>query len=137
MILSPKQQRMAIVRHVAALYRLPVEGILGNSHQYQYVQPRRLAMAMIKAHFDDSFPAMGRFFARDHSSVIYGMACYFGYVRQHNKTLRGAGQAITEGLAIHGETLRLEAQAIVNEAELAAQTARARNPLWQGYPHAA
>lgn len=59
-----------IVTATAAYYGIRVEDILGKSHTKECADPRKLAMYLCRKHLGLSYPAIGRAFDRDHSTVM-------------------------------------------------------------------
>lgn len=141
MILDRKETRMAIVRAVAAKHGIDPQYLLGGYRSPPVVKARWEAFALIKAYTGNSYPEVGRFFGKNHSTVIYGIARFFGYIRTCPvKGLGGACEEANQGMALFGEQLRQEAAVYVAEANAAKHRARAQNPLYAhqiGARHAA
>lgn len=62
----------AIIGVVAEHYGLTREQLLSKSRKPTLSQPRQVAMLMVRILTGLSYPAIGREFRRDHSSVMYG-----------------------------------------------------------------
>jgi chromosomal replication initiator protein len=62
-----------VVRLVAARHRVPVEALLGRSRTAPVVTARQEAYWECRQHPHLSLPAIGRFFGRDHSTVLLGI----------------------------------------------------------------
>lgn len=137
MILSPKEQRMAIIRAVATLHHVYPEEVLSDCRHKAVARARYHAMALVRARFADPYQMMGRLFGRDHTSVMYGIARHFGYHRAHRVGLKDAGLTAEQGLQAHRAELLLEAERIIQAANLAKHIARANNPIYAGVRHAA
>jgi chromosomal replication initiator protein len=59
-----------IVEKVAGHFGIQTGDILGKSQRKECALPRKVAMYLIRSKLSLSFPEIGRFFARDHSTVI-------------------------------------------------------------------
>jgi chromosomal replication initiator protein len=59
-----------IMKLVANHYDLQVSDLRGRSRAHAISRPRQLAMYLSRKHTDQSFPAIGRVFKKDHTSVI-------------------------------------------------------------------
>lgn len=141
MILDPRERKLAIVRGVAARHGLDPSYLLSLNRTPVVVRARWEAFAMVKAYTDDSYPQVGRFFGKNHSTVIYGIARHFGFIRTCPvKGLGGACAEAEEGLTLFGALLRQEAEIYIAQANAAKRAARAQNPVYlaqQGARHAA
>lgn len=70
-VTTPKQFTLAIVESVAARHNVSVKAIFGTSRMAHIVRARHEAMAeVVEARPHWSFPTVGRFFSRDHTTVI-------------------------------------------------------------------
>ncbi|MES2348972.1 MAG: helix-turn-helix domain-containing protein [Pseudomonadota bacterium] len=49
------------------------EVILSKDRHAQYVLPRHVAMYLLRTRYGYSFPRLGRYFHRDHTSVMYAV----------------------------------------------------------------
>lgn len=77
----PPQALMAdIIREVAERHGLSVGDLVGKSHSRSIAWPRHEAMWECRMRTQQSFPAIGRKFNRDHSTVIIA-------VRKHAQRL--------------------------------------------------
>ncbi len=63
----------AIVASVALESGIPAEEIVGRSQSQATVRARWQAIARVREHTDASTPQIGRWFGRDHSSVLYAL----------------------------------------------------------------
>lgn len=120
-ILSPSEQKMALIRASARRFGTSVEAVTGPGHSRPAVYARWYAMALIRAQFSESYPLIGRRFGRDHSSVMNGIARLFGYTG----TCQGRGEVIAQGLALFGEALRHEARQAIRDDAARKAAARA------------
>lgn len=82
------QSMCAIVRQVAERHGVPVHHVVGVSRSPEHVKPRTEAMYLIRETGRFSYPQIGRFFGRDHSTVIAA-------VRRHKLGL-DAGRLVVE-----------------------------------------
>lgn len=62
-----------IVAHVSRSAGVKPKDIMGRSHQRHIVRARFAAMAICRDYLDMSYPAIGRVFGRDHTSVMNAM----------------------------------------------------------------
>ncbi len=60
-----------IARATAAHFKLTVEALKGNDLHQQVAAPRMLAMALCRRNTSRSLPEIGRFFNRDHTTVLH------------------------------------------------------------------
>ena len=74
--MTPRDARMAVVRQVAEARRLPLERVMGRDRHAIVVRARQAAMARLRAEFGDSYPKIGRFFGRDHSTVLHAVRAH-------------------------------------------------------------
>jgi chromosomal replication initiation ATPase DnaA len=72
-ISTPRDERMAVVREVAAKHDLPAHMLMGPSRVPDVCRARWEAMAELQERFGDRPWRIGRFFARDHSTVLHGL----------------------------------------------------------------
>ncbi|NGX50266.1 MAG: Chromosomal replication initiator protein DnaA [Chlamydiae bacterium] len=59
-----------LLKIVANTFGIKIEDILGKAQSKEYALPRQIAMYLCRIHLKMSFPKIGRFFLRDHSTVI-------------------------------------------------------------------
>lgn len=64
----------ATIREVARAFNVTTEEILGSSRRRHINTARACAMAVIKEHTDWSYPVIGRYFGRDHTTVMHHVA---------------------------------------------------------------
>ena len=63
----------AIIRAVAAFYVLERDELLGQRRSARIVEPRQVAMYLIREETEASYPAIGALFGgRDHTTVLHG-----------------------------------------------------------------
>ncbi|GAB4188796.1 MAG: chromosomal replication initiator protein DnaA [Simkaniaceae bacterium] len=65
-IVSPEK----IAKKVAETFGIPVKDLLGKSQSRECTLPRQIAMYLCRQLLEMSFPRIGAFFSRDHSTVI-------------------------------------------------------------------
>lgn len=71
---SPRDEMRKIVRDVAADYGVSAGDIMGPSRLRDHAWPRQVSMWRIRRELDESFPKIGRFFNRDHTTVMHAVA---------------------------------------------------------------
>ncbi len=59
-----------LIQAVSHFYKIPTEDLLGKSKAHAFSRPRKIAMYLCKKELKLSYPAIGKIFARDHSTVI-------------------------------------------------------------------
>jgi chromosomal replication initiator protein len=92
-MISPR----TIIRVVGEHYGLTREQLLSKSRKPTLAQPRQVAMLLVRIITGMSYPAIGREFQRDHSSVMHGC----GIIEEELTEcliLQGAVEAIRERL---------------------------------------
>ena len=62
-----------ILDETANFYNITSERILGNAKTKDVVVPRQVAMYLIREMTDMSFPEIGRFMGRDHTTVLHAI----------------------------------------------------------------
>ena len=62
-----------IVQQVAERHRVSVQHVLGQSRERRHSRARAEAMFLIRQTGRFSYPQIGRFFSRDHTSVIHAV----------------------------------------------------------------
>lgn len=65
-----------IAAHVASRHGLTLKEIRSDSRERRITWPRQEAMYEIRRCTNKSFPAIGRFFDCDHTTVMYGCAAH-------------------------------------------------------------
>lgn len=65
-----------LAQQVADEHGLTLDDLTGPSRTDTIVRARQEAMAVIRANTRFSFPQIGRFFNRDHTTVIYSVRAY-------------------------------------------------------------
>ena len=63
-----------IINEVAAEFGITAKALLSRNRSNRFSHPRILAMALARELTKASFPAIGRAFGRDHSSVVSAVA---------------------------------------------------------------
>lgn len=76
-ITPPKKRGVSakkIIEVVADFYNISVEDILKQSRKKEFVNPRQIAMFIIRKELETSLPSIGEFFGgRDHTTVIHAV----------------------------------------------------------------
>lgn len=86
--MTPRDHSMEIIREIARQHGVSPEAILGRSRYPKDIKARHAAYAAVRERKGISYPAVGRIFGRDHTTVLSG-------VRKHgNDGLAG----VTAGL---------------------------------------
>ena len=62
-----------ILHHVSEFHRVPPDVLVGGSRKHCHAVPRHEAMWLARKLTGRSFPAIGRSFRRDHTTVISGV----------------------------------------------------------------
>ena len=73
---TPRERADAIVSKIARRYGLTLEDLKGSELRRDVSQPRQHAMWSIRRIFGWSLPQIGRYFGRDHTTILHG-------IRQH------------------------------------------------------
>jgi chromosomal replication initiator protein len=60
----------AALEEIAIKYGARLEDVFGSSHKQHDVAARRESMSFLRDRFNWSYPTLGEFFGRDHTSVI-------------------------------------------------------------------
>jgi chromosomal replication initiation ATPase DnaA len=73
-----KQRRSALLAHVAKIHGVTVAEIMAPTHHIgarvpKVAHARFHAMALMQTRFGDSLSQIGRFFGRDHTTVMHGI----------------------------------------------------------------
>ncbi len=68
-----REQRLAIVREVAARHDLGSHLLLGPSRKAEVCRARFEAFAVMADRLGDKPSQIGRFFVRDHTTVLHGL----------------------------------------------------------------
>lgn len=80
-LVSPR----ALIREVCLFYDVNLKGVLGPLRHQLLAHPRAVAMWLMRKKFDHmSYPAIGREFLRDHSTVLAA-------IRRVNRTYKESG----------------------------------------------
>jgi chromosomal replication initiator protein len=56
---------------VAEYYNVPPHEILGKSRKPKYAKPRQIFCWLCRVKLDKTFPEIGRFLSRDHTTIIH------------------------------------------------------------------
>ncbi len=78
---ADQNRATVILAEVALRYGLSISEILGRSRVRSKVEARQEAMWLIRCRLNMSYPELGAFFDRDHTTCMHG-------VRAHNSRLR-------------------------------------------------
>lgn len=70
-MLTPRRRLDIIWEVVADEFRVPVELVRSRSHLRNHVRPRHVAVWLSRRMTRKSFPVLGRYCDRDHSTLIY------------------------------------------------------------------
>ncbi|MDO5549079.1 MAG: chromosomal replication initiator protein DnaA [Eubacteriales bacterium] len=62
-----------ILREVSNFYTIPVEKLRGSGRSRDMVQPRQVAMYLVRKLTDYSLPEIGKVFSRDHTTVLHSI----------------------------------------------------------------
>lgn len=57
---------------VAEYYNVTVQDMMGHSRQVKYAKPRMVFYWMCRLKLEKTFPEIGRFMNRDHTTILYG-----------------------------------------------------------------
>lgn len=74
----------AIVHAAAEAYGITVDDLKGRSTRKEFARPRQHAMYLMAQYSHLSLPMIGRFFGRDHTTVLHG-------VQAHERRMAEAG----------------------------------------------
>lgn len=86
---------MLVVAHIAELHNLTVEEVMSDRRMKEIARARQKAVVVLVAQFNMSWSELGRFFGRDHSSMMFAAARYFGAKRASG----GMAEVIRVGMA--------------------------------------
>jgi chromosomal replication initiator protein len=62
-----------IQKIVAEHFKIPLSELLGQRRDPEFSHPRMVAMYLCRAYLKLSFPAIGRHFGRDHTTVMHAV----------------------------------------------------------------
>lgn len=68
---------------VGRYYDVPCAEMLGPKRNRHYARPRQLAMYFARVYTGQSFPAIGRHFNRDHTTVIHACKRVESLIEDH------------------------------------------------------
>ena len=77
-VITPPKKRGVSAKKIAEIvsdfYNVPPEDLLKQSRKKEYVNPRQIAMYIIRKELETSLPSIGEFFGgRDHTTVIHAI----------------------------------------------------------------
>lgn len=78
--MSPKMHELAEL--VAERHGVSLAELRGSSHARRFARPRHEAFSLIRAACGYSYPRIGKYFGRDHTTVLWG-------IRSHQARLAG------------------------------------------------
>ena len=73
---TPRDLRLRILREVAERHDLPSSLLLSTTRRAEVIAAKREAMAAIRDRLGDSYPMIGRFFACDHTTILFHIKKY-------------------------------------------------------------
>ncbi len=85
-LLSAQNNAKAVVKFVADGYGVPQEDILGNSRDFRIAFARHMAMYLTRELSGEPLSNIGRYFKRNHSSVIHAVQ-RIQKLRAHNPAI--------------------------------------------------
>ena len=88
----------SIVKAVAGFYGLPINDVLGRSQSRECALPRQIAMYLCRNLMKMPYMKIGRYFSRNHSTVITSIRQISQSMEKSNKELLGAVACITKQL---------------------------------------
>lgn len=74
-VIEKRHELNRIVQAVSRVYGVSPDQILGDSRREEVAYARRIAMWFARQNVKESYPALGRFFRRDHSTVLMAVRC--------------------------------------------------------------
>ncbi|MBI2356004.1 MAG: chromosomal replication initiator protein DnaA [Candidatus Doudnabacteria bacterium] len=87
-ITPPKRRGVSakkIIEVVADFYNVSIEDLLKQSRKKEYVNPRQIAMFIIRRELETSLPSIGEFFGgRDHTTVIHAIDKIDRQIKERN-----------------------------------------------------
>lgn len=95
-VLAPEPD--SIVKAVASYFEVDADAVLGPRRQRSLVTARHVSMWMCRKHTERSFPELGRFFNRDHTTVQHGVRKIDTDLKRGDAELRRAVQFIEQAL---------------------------------------
>jgi chromosomal replication initiator protein len=88
----------AILKLVAGYYDVDPKDVLGKRRQRSLVLPRHVCMYLCRHHTERSFPELGRFFQRDHTTVQHGVKKIESRLAKGDLDLRRAVRHLEQSL---------------------------------------
>lgn len=95
----PKRPFEIIVRAVCELWNISRNDLLGEKHSWRYAHPRQAAYLLASDFSLSSIAGIGRFFGRDHTTVLHGIRQALGRAdRDYQATIDAARKIIGEAI---------------------------------------
>ena len=76
-----------IIQEVSNFYSIPVEKLKGSGRSRDMVQPRQIAMYLVREMTNYSLPEIGKVFSRDHTTVLHSINKIEGHLKDDADTL--------------------------------------------------
>ena len=76
-----------IIQEVSNFYSIPVEKLKGSGRSRDMVQPRQIAMYLVREMTNYSLPEIGKVFSRDHTTVLHSINKIEGHLKDDSDTL--------------------------------------------------
>ena len=89
-----------ILQEVSAYYNVDAEKVKGKARSKDVAFPRQMAMYMMRQLSQMSMPDIGKFFDRDHTTVLYGLERVETSLRE-DPQLQNVVDDITQNLRLH------------------------------------
>lgn len=114
--MEPRMQNIALA--VADQAQLSVQDLRGPVRKRSVARPRQIAMFITREMTGQSLPNIGRFYHRDHTTVIHAMRC-IGDLMQRDPEIASLVQAALTDLWAKSTTFRStrDVQRILSHAE--------------------
>lgn len=77
-----------IVKKVARFFNLKTEDLMGTSRRSEIVKPRQIAIYLMRKEGHYSYPNIGDFLKKDHSTIMHSYKKILGAVKQDETVLR-------------------------------------------------
>lgn len=81
-------------------FHMSVEDMRGRSHKRKYARPRQIVMYLARRECGISYPQIGRYLARDHSTAISAFWRITGLVQQNPKVAEHVENTLTDAREI-------------------------------------
>lgn len=95
---SGNQEMRAIVLATARHFGVPAVKVMSNIRMAKVTLPRQIAMYLAKELTDNSYPAIGRRFQRDHSTVVHSYQKIESLLAKGNPVVTLAVAAVKDAL---------------------------------------